>query len=153
MHRQHRVLSLALALSTVLAAVPASAGNGHFLHGIGAVNSSMGGAGVALPNDTLGALDLNPALLTELDGYTFEFGAEDARAQNSVASQVGPFSGKTRENGDNAVIPHFGWTHHEKGSRLAYGVGFLGLAGFGVDSPQDSTNPSLAPPPQGVGRV
>ena len=153
MLRKCLVMPFALAACAGLAAAPAFAGNGHFLHGIGAVNSSMGGAGVALPNDTLGALDLNPALLTQLDGYTFEFAAEDARAQNSVSSQVGPFSGTTRENGDNAIIPAFGWTHHQKDSKFAYGVGFLGMAGFGVDYPQDPSNPILAPQPQGFGRV
>src|SRR5215468_3691664 len=78
-----------LVAALLLAGAPAWAANGHLLHGVGAVNSAMGGAGVALPNDALGALNLNPALLTQLDGYTFELGAEDARAQNSVASQVG----------------------------------------------------------------
>src|ERR1700687_3644477 len=95
-----------LALLGILAARPAAAGNGHFLHGVGAVNSAMGGAGVALPNDTLGALNLNPALLTELDGSGFEFNAEYAKAGNSVSSQIGPFSGRTTESGRTPLLPH-----------------------------------------------
>ncbi|HEV3077497.1 MAG TPA: hypothetical protein VHB47_23960, partial [Thermoanaerobaculia bacterium] len=70
------LLAMLALLGGLLGAVPAAAGNGHFLHGVGAVNDAMGGAGVALPNDTLGALNLNPALLTELDGSGFEFSAE-----------------------------------------------------------------------------
>ena len=132
--------------------MPASAGNGHFLHGIGAVNSSMGGAGVALPNDALGALNLNPALLVALDGRRFEFSVELNDAQNALESRVGPFSGRTEEAGDPAVIPSFGWTRHQAGARSAVGVGFLGLAGFGVDYPQDPRNPALAPQPIGLGR-
>lgn len=147
-----RTFTLLLA-AAALAALPASAGNGHFLHGVGAVNSAMGGAGVALPNDTLGALNLNPALLTELDGNGYEFSAEYNKADNAVSSQVGPFSGRTRESGSTPLIPAFGWTQHRQGSNLAYGVGFLGLAGFGVDYAQDPNNPILAPQPHGFGRA
>jgi long-chain fatty acid transport protein len=147
-----KVCPLLLA-AAALAALPAAAGNGHFLHGVGAVNSAMGGAGVALPNDALGALNLNPALLTELDGSNFEFGAEYAKPGNAVTSQVGPFSGRTEETGRTSLIPAFGFTRHPQGSTFAYGVGFLGLAGFGVDYPQDPRNPILSPQPQGFGRV
>src|SRR5215470_18096480 len=103
-----KVCSLLLA-AAALAAAPAAAGNGHFLHGVGAVNSAMGGAGVALPNDTLGALNLNPALLTELEGNGFEFSAEYAKPGNAVTSQVGPFSGRTQESGRTPLIPAFGF--------------------------------------------
>jgi long-chain fatty acid transport protein len=147
----------ALAVATALvAAAPAWAGNGHILHGFGATNSAMGGAGVALPNDAIGALHLNPALLTRLDGHRFEFSAEFADAQNAVESSVqtpvGTFSGRTEEGGDPALIPAFGWTRNKTGN-FAYGMGFIGLAGFGVDYPQDPSNPILAPQPQGFGRV
>ncbi|HEX9942618.1 MAG TPA: outer membrane protein transport protein [Thermoanaerobaculia bacterium] len=148
MKRKGFALLLALAL-----AAPAYAGNGHNLHGVGAVNSSMGGAGVALPNDALGALLLNPALLTGLDGSRFEFSAEYNTQKNAVASRVGPFSGRTEDDSDPAVIPAFGWTRHGGGARLAYGMGFLGLAGFGADYRQDPANPILSPQPNGFGRV
>jgi len=149
MKRKGSVLLLIL----VLAAPAAYAGNGHNLHGVGAVNSSMGGAGVALPNDALGALLLNPALLANLDGSRFSFSAEYNTQKNAVESQAGPFSGRTEDDSDPALIPAFGWTRHPSDSRLAYGVGFLGLAGFGADYRQDSTNPILSPQPQGFGRV
>ena len=132
--------------------MPAWAGNGNILHGVGAVNDAMGGAGVALPNDTLGALNLNPALLARLSGHRFEFSVEQADADNAVESRVGPFSGRTEESGDPAIIPAFGWTRHSAG-RSAVGMGVLGLAGFGVDYPQDPTNPILSPQPFGFGRV
>ncbi len=144
------VLLLAASAFTTL---PAWAGNGNALHGIGAVNSSMGGAGVALPNDALGALNLNPALLTQLDGHKFEFSAELADDDITVESQVGPFKGKTEHAADPALIPAFGFTAHKPGGKLAYGVGFLGMAGFGADFPQDSTNPIFAPQPFGFGHV
>jgi long-chain fatty acid transport protein len=147
----HKVAALLAVL--VLAASAAYAGNGHNLHGVGAVNSSMGGAGVALPNDPLGALLLNPALLTDLEGSRFSFSAEYNTQKNAVESQVGPFSGRTEDDSDPALIPAFGWTRHKSDSRMACGMGFLGLAGFGADYRQDSTNPILAPQPIGFGRV
>ena len=130
------------------------AGNGHILHGVGAVNSSMGGAGVALPNDTLGALLLNPALLAQMDGHRFEFSAEynDGRRTPSRAERRHVLAAAPRKRATRPSIPAFGWTHHKRG-RLAFGMGFLGLAGFGVDYPQDPTNPLLAPQPHGFGRV
>lgn len=152
MSRTFKGFALLLAASAV-AALPAWAGNGNQLHGIGAVNSSMGGAGVALPNDALGALNLNPALLTQLDGHKMEFSAELADDDITIKSQVGPFSGETEHVADPALIPAFGFTAHKPGSKVAFGVGFLGLAGFGADFPQDSTNPLFAPQPFGFGHV
>lgn len=146
-----------LLAALLLAGAPAWAANGHLLHGVGAVNSAMGGAGVALPNDALGALNLNPALLTQMDGSKFEFSAEYNDAKNalesSVQTPVGTFSGRTKDSGDRSVIPAFGFTVHKPQTPFAFGVGFLGLAGFGVDYAQDSTNPLLAPQPRGFGRV
>jgi len=152
-----RTVVASLAILALLAAPAAFAGNGHTLHGVGAVNSSMGGAGVALPIDTLGGLLLNPALATEQDGSHFAFSAEYNTATNAVSSTVptpiGPFSGTTEEAGDPALVPAFGFVHHTRGSNFAYGIGFLGLAGFGADYPQDRGNPILAPQPNGFGRV
>src|SRR4051794_15116222 len=99
MHRTFK--GFAFVAAALLTGAPAWAANGHLLHGVGAVNSAMGGAGVALPNDALGALNLNPALLTELDGYKFEFSAEYNDAKNAVESSVqtpvGTFSGRTED--------------------------------------------------------
>ena len=67
-----------------------------------------------------------------------------------MQTPVGTFSGKTEDFGDTALIPAFGWVHHTRGSNFAYGIGFLGLAGFGTDYPQDSTNPILSPQPRGL---
>ena len=152
---QHRSLQgfALFAAGALLAAAPAWAANGHLLHGVGAVNSSMGGAGTALPNDALGALSLNPALLTQIDGHKMEFSAEYNTAKNAVESEIGPFSGRTEEEGDPSLIPAFGFTVHKPGAGHAFGVGFLGLAGFGVDYPQTNGNPLLSPQPAGFGRV
>jgi long-chain fatty acid transport protein len=147
-----------LLLAALLPAAPAMAANGHMLHGVGPVNSSMGGAGVALPEGAVAALHLNPALLTRIDGWQVELDVELVDASPTVASEVqtpfGTFRGKTEDETDLSVIPASGWARGvEDGGRVAFGVGFLALAGFGTDYPQDPRNPILAPQPQGFGHV
>src|SRR5436190_11891837 len=39
---------------------------GHVVHGVGAINQSMAGAGTAMPLDATGALFWNPASITDL---------------------------------------------------------------------------------------
>ena len=67
-----------LALFISLAWAPgASATDGHFLHGVGAINSAMGGVGVAgAKDDILGTLYHNPAGLMALDGHHAAFSME-----------------------------------------------------------------------------
>lgn len=152
-------LLLAVLLAAALGPAPAAlAANGHLLHGVGPVNSSMGGAGVALPEGAVAALYLNPALLTRIDGYQVELDVELIDSQPTVSSTVqtpfGAFSGTTEDQVDLSVVPASGWARgpHD-GGRVAYGMGFLALAGFGTDYPQDPRNPILAPQPQGFGHV
>ena len=146
-----------LAAALALAPAPAPALNGHFVHGVGARNSSLGGAGVALPTDALSALALNPALLVSLDGYeiqsSLELLAGSPEIESTVATPFGPFTGTTEDDTGLLPLPAFGWSHHREGARLAYGMGTLALAGFSTDYPQDPGNPILAPAPQGFGRI
>lgn len=149
---------LAFACLVLLAAQPALAGNGHFIHGVGPVNSSMGGAGVALPQGAVAGLYLNPALLTQVEGYQVELDVEFVDSQPTVSSSVqtpfGTFSGTTEDETDLALVPASGWARGPvDGGRTAFGVGFLSLAGFGSDYPQDASNPIFAPQPQGFGAV
>ena len=147
----------ALVCSLLLAA-PAWGANGHFVHGVGSVSSSMGGAGVAVDDSALAALYLNPALLAAFEGHELEFNIELVEADPSVESTVqtpfGPFTGRTEDEADLSVLPSFGWVRGTRdGGRLAFGMGALALAGFGTDYPQDPANPVLAPQPQGMGAV
>lgn len=153
---------VALCTSTLLAGalllpVPARALNGHFVHGVGAQNTSMGGAGVGLPTDALSALAWNPALLIELDGHQVQSGLEliagSPEVESTVQTPFGPVSGTTEDDTGLLPLPAFGWSHHADGSRLAFGMGTLALAGFATDYPQGPGNPVLAPQPQGFGRV
>lgn len=149
----------ALALVALLAFVPtAEAGNGHFVHGVGPVNSSMGGAGVALAEGPVAGLHLNPALLTRVQGHEFEIDVEfvetTAETRSTVQTPFATISGSTDDDIDVAVLPSTAWARGlEEESRVAYGMGFIALAGFGSDFPQDSTNPIFLPQPQGFGGV
>lgn len=156
--RRRTPLVAAAFAAAALVAGPAGAGNGHFIHGVGAVQSSMGGVGVALPTGTLGALYLNPAMLATVEGHEFGFSIELVDSQPVVESSVqtpfGSFTGRTENESDLAVIPSFGWARGaDDGRRVTLAMGVLSLAGFGTDYPQDSTNPILLPQPLGFGGV
>ncbi len=143
----------ALALLLLVAvATPASATDGHFLHGVGAVNSAMGGAGVAAPGDLLGSFYLNPAGLLCESGSRVALGFEMMKPQRTVSSTFGGYSGSTASKSDYTPIPAFGWATSIS-DRLSVGIGMLGIGGFGVDYAQDATNPILGARPQGFGQV
>jgi long-chain fatty acid transport protein len=129
-------------------------GNGHLLHGVGPWNSSMGGAGVALLQDSLAALHMNPALLTKVKGHQIslssEFFVDGLRVEARVGNVSGGSTDATRQLG---VIPSFAWMGHQDGKPIATGFGLLGVAGFRTDYPQDSSNFLLVPQPEGFGRI
>lgn len=131
----------------------AYAANGHVLHGIGARSGALGGAGIALAGDAFTAVGLNPALLTDLEGWEFAVGFDSLHPANAVESEVGPFRGRTEETGDDATIPTVALSRRPTDSRCGVGFGILGRAGFGANYPADPSNPVLAPPPRGIGRV
>jgi long-chain fatty acid transport protein len=140
----------ALALSLALLAFtapPATATDGHFLHGVGAVNSAMGGAGVAYTGDLLGALNLNPAALHTGDGETravlsFELFKADRTISSSLPGGMG--SGSTQSKSEFVPVPAFGWST-ALNDKVTVAFGGLGIGGFGVDYAQDNTNPVLGP--------
>jgi long-chain fatty acid transport protein len=137
----------------LLASATGWAGNGHLLHGVGAVNSSMGGAGVALLEDSIAALHINPALLVKIDGNQISFSSEFFEDGLRVESQVGSKTATTDATTQVGVIPAFGWMGHKPGTPLGLGFGLLGEAGFRTDYPQDSSNFLLLPQPNGFGRI
>ena len=140
------VSALSLAL-LVFVSSPASATDGHFLHGVGAVNSAMGGAGVAYTGDLLGALNLNPAALhTGMGGTRAALSFELFKADRTVASSMpgGMGSGSTQSKSDFVPVPAFGWAT-ALNDKVTVAFGGLGIGGFGVDYAQDNTNPILGP--------
>lgn len=147
-----RFLCTGLALALVPSAA-AHATDGHFLHGVGAVNASMGGAGVAAPADVLGAFYMNPAGLMTFGTTRVDIGFEMFKPERTVASSVGPMAGATRSSSAVVPIPALGFSTPVAGGRAAVGLAALGVGGFGVNYPADPTNPVLAPRPYGFGQV
>lgn len=132
----------------------ASATDGHFLHGVGAINSAMGGVGVAgAKDDVLGALYHNPAGLMALDGHHAAFSMElfkpDRTLTATAPTQQGLFTGSQQSKSDFVPIPAFGWSSEVIEDKLVVGFGGLGIGGFGVDYRQNNMHPLLAPKSQG----
>jgi long-chain fatty acid transport protein len=147
--------------STILACIgllfiPGSAAlatDGHFLHGVGAINSAMGGLGVAESSSILGAFYVNPAGLVAFRGTAIELGFELFKPDRTLSSSAGPMSGSTRSTSQFVPVPAFGWSREVVDDKVVVGVAGLGIGGFGVDYPTDPRNPVLAPRPYGFGAI
>ncbi len=159
---------VALLLFTSVSRV--SATDGHFLHGVGAINSAMGGAGISAPESLLGTFNLNPGELIAFDGVRVEFSIELFLADRTVSSSVPApppappgtiLSGSTRSKKGFVPIPAFGLSYKLPNERVVLGLAGIGTGGFGVDyaasafptDPGQSTNPILLPQPNGFGQV
>ncbi len=155
---------------TCLTALPVDAGNGPYLHGIGASNSSLGGVSTALATDVVGALTFNPALLTQFEGDQIYFGAEvftdkpvatatfdntpiafDPLTGAVTQTRTGTFV--TESETEPGVLPAIGFSHRFKNKKATLGFGLLAVAGFRTDWPHDASNPIFAPQPDGFGSI
>jgi long-chain fatty acid transport protein len=143
-----------LVLFLTLAWAPGvSATDGHFLHGVGAINSAMGGVGVAGAKDLLGAFYHNPAGLLAFEGSRFDLSMElfkpDRTLTATAPTQQGPFTGAQASKSEFVPIPAFGWSTALNDGKVVIGLGGLGIGGFGVDYRQNSMHPLLAPKTMG----
>ncbi|HEV8496445.1 MAG TPA: outer membrane protein transport protein [Gemmatimonadaceae bacterium] len=148
-----RITKLVAFVAIAIAPQVASATDGHFLHGVGAINSAMAGIGVASPTSLLGAFYVNPAGLLAFKGTATELGFEMFKPERSIASNAGPASGSTTSSSAFVPIPAFGWSRELSADKLTVGVAGLGVGGFGVDYNTDPSNPVLAPRPFGFGAI
>jgi long-chain fatty acid transport protein len=80
-------LSVFILLSYCL---PVSAQTGHVVHGVGAVNQSMAGAGTALPLDATGALFWNPGSITDLESSELDINIDLGLIDAAVSSSLAP---------------------------------------------------------------
>ena len=148
-----RAFRLAFSACLVLAPLTARATDGHLLHGVGAINSALGGAGVAAPHSILGAFYVNPAGLALFEGTHVEMGFEMMKPSRTVESAFGTFRGSTQSRSEFVPIPAFGWTTSFNDGDLVVGLSGLGIGGFGVRYAADPGNPILMPRPNGFGQV
>ncbi|MCP3963337.1 MAG: hypothetical protein GY719_36325 [bacterium] len=150
---------ITLVLCSCFVAIPAWAGNGPYLHGVGASNSALGGVSTALATDIVGALTYNPALLTQFEGDQIYFGAEvftdkpvaTATFNGTPGRPDGSFT--TESETEPGVLPAIGFSHHFKNKKATLGFGLLAVAGFRTDWPHDASNPIFAPQPDGFGSI
>ena len=156
-------------LILLLGVSPALAQQGLVLSGVGPVNRSMGGASTAAPIDASGAIHWNPASIVGLERSELEFGVELLFPRSTLSSTVAADSfglgvppvdlaGSTETDAGAFAIPTVGFVYKPEESSWTFGLGVFGIGGFGVNYPQDSSNPVLAhaPPPllgSGLGAV
>ncbi len=126
---------------------------GATLHGFGPINSSMGGAGVALPEDSLNALGFNPALVAAAEGNQLSFTNEFSKDNIRIHTTLGSFSGDASSTNQLSIAPSFGWMVRDPHKKLALGFGLISMAAFSTDYPQDSGSILFAQPPNGFGRI
>ena len=141
-----------------MSATPAQATDGHLLHGVGAVNQAMGGAGVGAPVSLLGVFYLNPAGMMAFDGTRIEFSFEMFKPSRTVSSDFPGFgSGATVSRSEFTPIPALGWSTKLNNGKWVLGLAGIGIGGFGVDyaasAPAPGANPLLFPQPNGFGQV
>ncbi len=148
-----RTLLITLSAAAALLPATARATDGHLLHGVGAINSALGGAGVAAPTSILGAFYVNPAGLATFKGTHLEMGFEMMKPSRTVESSFGTFRGSTESQSEFVPIPAFGWTTSFSDGDVVIGLSGLGIGGFGVRYAADPTNPILMPRPNGFGQM
>ena len=141
-----------VAIAVLAAPQAARATDGHLLHGVGAVNSAVGGIGVASNASLLGSFYANPAGLASFEGTNLEMGFELMKPDRTVSSTYGPMSGSTTSDADWTPIPAFGFST-KLSNGVVIGLSGLGIGGFGVNYAADASNPILMPAPNGFGQV
>jgi long-chain fatty acid transport protein len=139
-----RAATLAV-LTSMAVASPAHATNGMRMAGFGASQVGMGGVSAALPLDAASIIT-NPAGITEL-GTRIDFGASyfkpNVKYQATEISQVPQPGIAVLNNGavfdsnrNASPVPAFGLVL-PLDEKLTFGIGAYGIAGMGVDYPQN----------------
>lgn len=130
---------VALVVICILIAVPALATNGDSLISVGPISRSMGGVGVAAPQDSVSAVFDNPAALWFLPcgsgsesvfaGTVFD---STVKADITVPGPSGPvrYTGESQQK--SFTIPAIAITSPIT-DRVRFAVGAYGVSGMGVD--------------------
>ncbi|MHC4399871.1 MAG: OmpP1/FadL family transporter [Planctomycetota bacterium] len=147
-----------------LLGIPAAAlAQGIAISGVGPVNRSMGGASVASPIDSAGAIHWNPATISGLGDSEVAFGFELILPSSELSSRIGAgalgggippveLAGTDRSESGVAPVPTVAFVCQPDDSPWSYGLGLFGIGGFVGNYPASATNPVLTPqPPNGFG--
>ena len=123
---------------------------GHIMQGVGAVNMSMGGAATAQPLSIEGALQWNPATLSDFDGKILSisvgaFFSSPELSSSIAAGSMGPgspaVSGMTEDDRGTSIMPAIAFVWGKKDSKHTFGVSAFGISGFGVTFPEETNLP------------
>lgn len=117
----------------LMAAAPASATDGYFLHGAGAKAKGSGGAAIAYPQDAL-AITANPAAATEL-GHRVDVGFDIFVPDRSVRIAGNAFGADQSYSGNNAnpfVLPEFGYAV-PLSEKLSFALAIYANGGMNTD--------------------
>ena len=154
-----RALVAGVVLSCVLLGVATPTwAQGIFLTGTGPINQSMGGAAVAAPLDSAGALNWNPATISGLKKSEMATAIGFVLPTISLSSQAFGLSGSTQGEPGVSPVPTMSFVIKDDCSPWTWGVGVYGIGGFSSNFPASSLssptpNPVLLPQPLGVGRL
>lgn len=133
---------------------------GHVMQGIGAFNTSMGGASTGQPLDISGALYWNPASISVFDDKIIKFDIGSFFSSPTLYSTVPEFnssgqptgnfySGSTDDDRGVSPLPALAMVWGKKGSKNTFGASIFGVSGFGVTFPESNTNPINMPQSMG----
>jgi long-chain fatty acid transport protein len=152
MLKRHQFIAAAVTIFLAMHVNHTLLAQGTIFGAAGPVNRSMGGASVAAPIDSIGAIFWNPASISGMESSETAFGLGLLIPNHTVTSSIGGVGGSTEADAGIFPIPNIGWVHHVENSKLTFGLGVNTVAGFGTNLPVDPTNPALAPaPPTGTG--
>lgn len=141
-----RCILLGLAILLVVALSPAAfATNGDNLIGVGSISRSMGGVGIAAPQDAISAVFANPAAMCfgpycpgsefNFDGTLFMPKISTKITLEPFVSPLGPLpGGKVKDDSDDKVyaIPAIGLSVPIN-NKMRFGLAAYGVSGLGVD--------------------
>lgn len=123
---------------------------GHIMQGVGAVNMSMGGAATAQPLSIEGALQWNPATLSDFNGKILSISAgaffsspelKSSIAAGSLGAGSPAVSGVTEDDRGTSIMPALSFVWGKEDSKHTFGVSAFGISGFGVTFPEETNLP------------
>jgi len=123
---------------------------GHIMQGVGAVNMSMGGAATAQPLSIEGALQWNPATLSDFNGKILSISAgaffSSPELRSSLpAGAMGPgspaVSGITEDDRGVSIMPAMSFVWGKEDSKHTFGISAFGISGFGVTFNEETNLP------------
>ena len=151
MKRTTAMLKMLPIAAACLAAAPALATNGYFAHGYGLKAKGMGGASVAMAQDSLGGAT-NPAGMVWV-GNRIDLGADifmpKRDSERSGTAAFPGLDGKVDSDKTSFLVPEFGY-NRTMSSDMSLGISVYGNGGLNTTYPQGPfqcpTGPTTAAP-------